>query len=73
MTCLPERLIAAQLVELGVDAVAGEAAVARERRRLVDQRRSIAVAHVGQIVELGEQRADERRLQVGEHGAQRGE
>ena len=27
------------------------------------------VAHVDEIVELGEQRADERRLQVGEHGA----
>ena len=39
MTCLPERLMRAQLVELRVDAVAREAAVARERRRLVDERR----------------------------------
>ncbi len=43
---------AAQLVELGVDAVAGEAAVARQRRRLVDERRFDPVAHVHEIVEL---------------------
>ena len=36
----------AQLVELGVDAVADEAAVARQRRRLVDERPLDRVAHV---------------------------
>ena len=34
----PPRLMLAQLVELGVDAVADEAALAHERRRVVDQR-----------------------------------
>ena len=52
MICLPDRLIASQLVELRVDAVAREAAVARERRRLVDECRLDELADVGQIVEL---------------------
>ena len=64
MTCLPERLIVRSSSSSRIDAVAGEAAVARERRRLVDQRRLDRVAHVGEIVELGDQRADERRLQL---------
>ena len=56
-----------QLVELGIEAVPDEPAVARERWRLVDQRaRSIALADVGQVVELRQQAADERRLELGE-------
>ena len=55
---------AAQVVELGIDAVAHGAAVARQRRRLVEQRAIQLVAQVGQIVELGRQAADERRLQA---------
>ena len=47
----------AQLVELGVDAVADDAAVAGERRRLVDERRLDAVADVDEIVEPAEQAA----------------
>ena len=69
MTCLPERLIVRSSSSSAVDAVAREAAVARERRRLVDERALDRVAHVGEIVELGDERADERRLQLGEHGA----
>ena len=52
-----------QLVELRVDAVARESAVARERRRLVDKRSLDGVADVGQIVELGHERTHERRLE----------
>ena len=67
MTCLPERLIVAQLVELGVDAVADEAAVARERRRLVDQRapRSRRGRRRRSSSSATSER-DERRLQLGE-------
>ena len=43
---------AAQLVELGVDAVANHVAVAGQRRRLVDDRGLDGVAHVGEVVEL---------------------
>ena len=60
---------AAQVVELGVDAVADHAAVARDRRRLVDERRVELVAEVGEIVELGDEAPDERRLQLGEEHA----
>ena len=49
---LPPRLIVAQLVELGIDAVANDAAVARERRRLVDDRAVDRVADVGEVVDL---------------------
>ena len=42
------------------------------RGRLVHQRALDLVAHVGEIVELGDQRADERRLEVGQHGAHAG-
>ena len=42
----------AQLVELGVDAVAHEPAVARQRRRLVLDGRFDPAADVGQVVEL---------------------
>ena len=64
MRCLPERLIAAQLVELGIDAVANDAAVAGERpaaRRAASVER---LADVGEVVELRDQAADERRLKI---------
>ena len=47
----------AQLVELGVDAVANRVAVAGQRRRLVDERGVDGAAHVGQVVERGDERA----------------
>ncbi len=64
---------AGQLIELRIDAVAREPAVARERGRIIDERRLDPVAHVGQVVELGDQRADERRLEAGEHGPDAGD
>ncbi len=63
----------AQLVELGVDAVANRAAVPRERRRLVDERRADRVAQVGQVVEFAEQALDERRLELVERAGARAE
>ncbi len=59
---------AAQLVEFAIHAVPGEAAIARQGRRLVVERRFDPVANVHEIVQLGEQRPDERRLQVRQHG-----
>ena len=55
---------AAQLVELRVDAVAHHAAVARDPRRLVDQRLVEGLAHVHEIVQLGDETLDQRRLEL---------
>ncbi len=60
---------AAQIVELGIDPVPREPAVARQRPWFVDERGLDAIADVHQVVELGKQRAHERRLPLGEHGA----
>ena len=57
----------AQRVEVGVDAVADHAAVAGQRRRLLDQRRGQRVAHVGEVVQLADQALDERRRHRLEH------
>ena len=51
-----------QLVELGIDAVAREAAVAGEGAGLVDERPLDAIANVGKIIELREQAAEQRRV-----------
>ena len=51
---------APEVVDLGVETVADVAAVADERPGLVDQAAIDVVAHVSEIVELAEQRADER-------------
>ena len=67
MRCLPDAADAAQLVELRIDAVANHAAVARDRGRLVEQRAVERVAHVRQIVELGDEASHERRLEIVEH------
>ena len=64
MRCLPDRLIAAQVVELRVDAVADGAAVAHHRRRVVEDRALEVLSKIREIVELGDQAADERRLQM---------
>ena len=61
-----------QLVELGIDAVAGEAAIARERARLVDQRALDLGAELRKVVELGDQAAQERRLHLREQHRQAG-
>jgi hypothetical protein len=53
-----------QIVELGIDAVACEPALARDRRRLVDEGAFDQIANVGQLVELGTQAREERRLHV---------
>ena len=58
-----------QLVELPIDAVAREAAVAREHRRVFGQRRFNRAADVREVVELGDERSHERRLQLAEHRA----
>src|SRR5919197_272503 len=50
-----------QFVELAIDAVACEAAVACEDRRVFDQGRFNRVAQVGKVVELGDERFHERR------------
>ena len=47
MRCLPGSADAAQIVELRIHAVADDAAVARQRRRLVDQRAVELVAQIG--------------------------
>ncbi len=60
---------APQVVELRVDAVADEAAVTRDRRRLVDERAVHLVAEVREIVELGDEAPDERRVQFGQQHA----
>ena len=49
-----------------------DAAVAGERRRLVDERRARCVAQIGQIVELRQRGSDERRLQLAEDRRTRG-
>ena len=67
MCCLPDAADAAQLVELRIHAVANQAAVAGDRRRLVEQRAIERVAHVREIVELGDEASHERRLHVLEH------
>ncbi len=56
----------AQLVELGVDAVADHAAVAGQRRRLVDDRGLDGVTHVGEVVELRDEAGDQRRPALAE-------
>src|SRR3989442_3517082 len=58
-----------QLVELAVDAVAGESAFAGECRRIVDERGIDAIADVDELVELGDERPHERRLQLRQHRA----
>ena len=63
----------AQIVDLGVEAVAREAAVAGEHRWIINQRRLDLVAHIGQVVELGGQRAHQRRLEIGEQRPQAGD
>ena len=63
----------AQLVQLVVEAVPDRPAVARERRRVVGQRRGDPVVDVTQLVEPVEQHADERRLQLGRVGARSGD
>ncbi len=55
-----------ELVEPRVHAVAREPPFARQRRRLVDQRGFNAVADVAEVVELGDERLDERRAQGGQ-------
>ena len=59
----------AQLVELGVHAVADHAAVARDRRWFIEQRGVEVGADVREIVDLGEQAEDQRRLQLRRAGA----
>ena len=54
----------AQFVERRVEAVADEAAVAGERRRLVDERRFDGRAHLRHVVQFGGQASEERRLQL---------
>ena len=55
---------AAQIVELGVDAVADHPAVAGDGRRLVEERGLELRPQVGEIVELGDEALDERRLRL---------
>ena len=57
----------AQGIEIAVDAVADHAAVAGQRRRLLDQRRGERVADVGEIVQFPDQALDERRRHRLEH------
>ena len=71
MICLPDRLIVRSRARVG--AVSHDTAVTRERRRIVQHRALDGVAHVGEIVELRDQRADERGLQLGEQRAQPGD
>src|SRR5205823_6291768 len=54
------------LVELVVDSVPRETPVAGKRRRVVDEGLLDAIADVGEIVELRDERLRERRLEVGE-------
>jgi hypothetical protein len=54
----------AEVVELGIHAVANGAAVAGERRRLVGERGRQPIANVREVIELGDQAADERRTQL---------
>src|SRR2546425_4512882 len=54
----------AQLVELRVDAVTRKAAVASEGGRLVDERSVDQVPYVEQLVELGEEAAEEGRADL---------
>ena len=56
-----------QLVERRVDAVAREAAIARERAWLVDERPLDQIADVGEVVEFRKQAAEQRRLHLVEH------
>ena len=53
---------AAKIVELRIDAVADDAAIAGIDRRLVEKRAIEIVAQVREIVEFGGEAADERRL-----------
>ena len=53
MRCLPERLMPRSSSSSGIDAVANDAAVARQRRRLVERACARAASRsVGEIVEL---------------------
>src|SRR6185503_7682827 len=58
-----------ELVELGIDTVANRAAVAGERRRLVQERRFEIAAQICQIVETSSQASDERRAEPVEQQA----
>ena len=69
MCCLFDRLMLRRSSSSGVDAVADEAAVTRDRRRLFDERAVQLVAQVGEIVELGDEAPDERRVQLGQQHA----
>ena len=67
MRCLPPRLMPRSSSSSAIDAVADHAAVARDERRLVDQRAVERVAHVDEVVELGDEAPDQRRLELLEH------
>ena len=54
-------------------AVADHAAVARHGGRFVDERLRERVAHVRQLVDLREQAADERRLQLAQQHLRAGD
>src|SRR5262249_31061979 len=66
---LPGAADRLELIELAVDAVARETAVAGERGRVVDDRSLDRVAHIREVVELGDKQSRERPLQLGEHRA----
>ena len=61
-----------QVVELRIDAVTSEAAVARERTRLVNERALDQIADVDQVVELRQEALQQRCLHFVEHQAQAG-
>ena len=67
---LPGSADRAQFVQLAIDAVTSEPAVARERRRIVDERRFDPAAHVGEVVEFGGDGAEQRRLDLGQQRVQ---
>ena len=55
-----------QIVELAIQAVACEPAVAGKRRRIVHERRRDPVADIAEIVQLRNERFHEQRLKIGE-------
>ncbi len=59
----------ADLVELGVDAVANQAAVSRDSRRFVDERRCNAIADISELVDFRRKTAGERRLEIRDDAA----
>ena len=67
MTWRPDRLIAFSSSSSGSTPSRVKPPSRAKRRRLVDQRALDQVAHVGQIVELRQQAAQQRRLHVVEH------